>query len=763
MNRFIRLVFLITSFFIFQNAMADEKISRILIEGNKRIESSTIREYLGLQEGDKFSLQAQSDAIKSLYATSLFEDISINFAAGVLKVIVQETAFVSKVEFSGNSKIKSHMLANEVSTTAGESLKKEKLKADEAKIKEVYKRSGRFSVAVNTKVEDQGDGAVKVIFEIKEGPKTGVKSIYFAGNNYYSSSELRSIIMTRESKWFRFLESNDAYDPERIEYDKQLLARFYNSVGFADFRVISVTADLLPTKEGFILTYSIDEGDKYQFGNISIDNKIKTIDDAELQKFIPKKQGKTFNLSSLESAALQIEGHLASRGYPQVEVYPDVKPNKDTKTVDVQMVVDHADKVFIGKINIDGNLKTEDHVIRRQFKIAEGDIYNRSKIEKGEQNIRNLDYFDKVAIKLVPTTKRDRYDLNIDVEEKSTSSIGFDVGYNTSGGAFGQASFKERNLFGTGKYMNVGIHTGKKSLNTYGNITDPNFLDKDLSLGVNVFRNHNGKGSGFAAGEQNYAITSLGSKVTAGYDITEDLYHEVEYSIKKDKLSTDSSTSTSRFIVEQMGKYITSTVGHSLTYDKTDSRVIPKNGYLITGSQEYAGLGGDTRYLKHEAEGKYFYSFLENKLTLKFGATAGHIKGVGKKKVRISDRFNLGDYSLRGFASGGIGPRDKETKEGFGGQKYYTFSSELSFPVGLPEEFNVTGAVFMDAGSLWDADSKASTQRGFYNDKSLRMSVGVGVLWVTKIAPIRMDYAFAIKKKKYDEGQHFHLKFSTHF
>ena len=759
-NKVVKLIFLTGLLFVFSYAAADEKINKIVVHGNQRIQTSTIQEYIGLHEGQQFSLEAQNKAIKSLYATSLFEDVVMNFTNGVLRVDVKETPFVSKVTFAGNSKIKSAILANEISTVAGDSLRKAKLRVDVEKIKEMYKRSGRFSVDVQSKVEEQGNNTVKVIFQITEGPKTGVKSIYFAGNANYSNSELRSIIMTKESKWFRFLETNDTYDPDRIEYDKHLLTKFYNSVGFADFNVISVTADLLPTKEGFILTYSVDEGNKYQFGNITVNNKLKNVETAEVEKFISQKKGQTFNLDAMESISEKITSYLGSRGYPQVEVYPDIKPNREARIVDVVIVVDQADKIFINKINIEGNLKTEDHVIRRQLKIAEGDIFNRSKIEKGEQNIRNLDYFDKLMLKIAPTNRRDRYDINIDVEEKSTSSIGLDLGYNTAGGAFGRISFLERNLLGTGKYLNAGIQVGKKSISYYGGVTNPHFLDKDLSLGVNFFRTHDGRGSGFGNGEQNYSKTSTGGRTSIGYDITEDLSHEVEYLLKQDKLSGPSD-SASIFIKEQMGKFTTSAIGHSLTYDRTDSRILPKNGYLIVGSQEFAGVGGNTKYLKHELDGKYFKSFVENKYTLKLSAAAGHIKGVNGKKVRISDRFNLGDSSLRGFAPGGIGPRDKKTDEGFGGQKYYTVSSELNFPLGLPQEFNVTGAVFADAGSLWDADSKSSTPEGFYNDKAMRASVGFGFIWITKIAPIKVYWGFPMKKQKYDEKQTFHIQFST--
>lgn len=759
MNRFIKVVFF-TLTIIFSNIAIADKIKSINIKGNQRVEESTIKEYLGLKVGDKFSQAIKSNAVKSLYSSLLFENVNLKFNNGALDVLVTETPFVSKIEFKGNYKIKTEQLAREIYTSPGESLRKAKLRTDIAKIKEIYKRSGRFSAKVASKIEKQENNRVKVIFDINEGPKTGVKNISFVGNENYKDSELRSIIMTKESKWFRFLETNDTFDPDRIEYDKHLLSSFYNSVGFADFRVISVTADLLPTKEGFAITYSIDEGEKYNFGQMTLRNKLSNIKDEEVLKFLDKKDGQTYNSSAVQRIAEKISEYLARKGYPQVNVTPETHINREAGKVDVVIVVDQADKIFVNNINIEGNLKTEDHVIRRQLQISEGDVFNKEKIERGERNIRNLDYFGKFALKMEPTEKRDRYNVNINVEEKSTAHIGFDLGYNTSGGPFGRVSFLERNLVGTGKYFNAGVQVGRKSIYYYTGLTDPNFMDKDLSLGGNLYRSENGKGSGFGNGEQNYSLKSTGAKLSLGYDITDDLSHSIDYSIKRDELNAPGGSS-SAFIKEQIGRFVTSSIAHTLTYDRTDSIVLPKNGYIVSGTQEFAGLGGNTKYLKHEADLKAFKSFVDNKYTVKFSTAAGIIKGIRNKKVRISDRFNLGDYSLRGFAHGGIGPRDVATDEGLGGQKFYTVSTELNFPVGLPEEFNVTGAVFADAGSLWDADSEASTAKGFHNKKSIRASVGFGVLWVTRIAPIRLDWGFPVKKEKFDEKQMFHIKFST--
>jgi len=745
---------------------AGEVINKITIQGNNRVEVSTVENYLGFKVGDEYSLIRENESVRQLYATSLFEKIDIKFLNGNLIVNITETSFVSKVDFKGNSKVKSAMLSKELLTRSGESLSVANIQIDVEKIREIYKRSGRFSVIVYPKVEKQENNRVKVIFEISEGPKTGVKRIYFTGNDNYRESELRSIVLTKESKWFRFLDTNDTYDPDRIEYDKTLLKDFYQSIGFADFRVISATAELNATKEYFTVTYSLEEGDKYNLGNITIDNKLPNIDIKEIEKLINVKSGQVFNMKSLEKTSEKIADYFASRGYPQVNVYPDLS-NKDLAThlINVKIVIEKADRIYIGKINIEGNLKTEDKVIRREFKIAEGDIFNRSYIERGEHNLRNLDYFEKISTKIAPTNKRDKYDINLEVQEKSTSSIGFDIGYNTAGGVFGRLSFMERNLLGTGKFLNAGVQGGKKNTNYYLGVTEPHFLDKDLSLSGNVFKNHSGRSGGFGETEQNYTLKSLGLKTSLGYDITEDVSHEIDHTIKRDNLNAPLASS-SRFISEQRGKFITSAIGHTITYDQTDSRIIPKNGYIVSGSQEYAGVGGDNKYIKHELDGKYFKSFINNKLTLKLAGSAGHIMGTSGKTVRISDKFNLGDYTLRGFSSGGVGPRDKNTKEGLGGEKYYSLSTELNFPLGMPEEFNFSGVLFTDVGSLWGVKLNNKSQyrkEEFYNDKSLRASVGFGFIWITRFAPIRIDWGFPIKKKPYDDKQTLHLKFSTHF
>lgn len=758
----IKIVVLALMIFGHSLSLASQSISKIIIQGNARIEASTVESYSGLKIGDQYSPLIEDQAVKNLYASSLFENIRMQFLTGVVTIIVEEAKLISRVEIKGNSKLNTKVLIKQLLSQTGESLSQAKVQLDVEKIKEIYKRAGRFAAIISSRLDYQENNRVKILFDIIEGPKTAIRHILFVGNNHYRSSDLKSLVMTKESRWFKFFETNDTYDPDRLEYDKELLKNFYQSVGYIDFRVISAFVELNPTKEHFTVTYSLEEGEKYCFGSVVIDNKLNDVKTDKVQKLLNIKTGQTFSIKIINQMIEKITASLASLDYPQVNVYHEVTKNTDNLLADVKFIIDKVDGIYINKINIEGNFKTEDKVIRREFRSAEGDIFNRTYLEKAEQNLRNLDYF-KVLIGVSATDQADKCDVNIKVEEKSTASIGLSVGYSSSGGAIASVSFAERNFVGSGKQIDAGVQLGKKNTNYYASITEPHFLDKALSLSGTIFKNHSGRSSGFGQTEQNYTLKTIGLRSSLGYDIFEDLTHEIDYLIKKDELSA-AADSSSRFISEQMGRFITSAIKQTITYDQIDSRIIPKNGYITTILQEYAGLGGNNKYLKHEIDAKYYKSFIDNKLTLKLSFTAGNIRGAGGKLVRISDRFNLGDYTLRGFASGGVGPRDKQTKEGLGGENYYTVSTELSFPVGLPEEFNVTGLVFGDVGSLWgvslNSKSKYSAAE-YHSEKSIRASIGCGVIWLTPLAPIRIDYGIPIKKKPYDDCQKFHIKIAA--
>lgn len=762
--------FLVIQIFLASYAYSAEIVRQVNISGNRRVEVDTIKSYLGIKVGSEFTNDQQKKAIRRLYASYLFKNIKISSdSTGVVNVVVEEYPLIASVSFKGNSKIKSSVLSKEVFTEVGESFSEAKLQTDIDKITEIYKRSGRFSVNVLPQIEELENSRVKVVFNIIEGPKTSIRYIYFVGNNNYRSSELKSVIMTKETAWYKFMDSNDTYDPDRMEYDKELLTKFYQSVGFADVNIISATAELSPTKTYFTATYSIDEGSRYKIGDVSFQNNIKDIKNRIIRRFISVKKGQVFNMTAIEDIADNISEELSNYGYPQLVVVPNLKKNAESKTVDVTFVISNADKVFINKINVTGNVKTAEHVIRREFKIAEGDLFNRNEIVKGERGIRNLDYFEKLDISpnKVPNT-RDRYDLNVDVQEKSTASMGLELGYSSAEGPFGAVNFAERNLLGTGKHLDAGVRRSGRKMSYDVGITDPNFMDKDLSLGVGFFQSTTGhKSTSNWSGEaQPYKLETIGSRVSAGYDVTDTISHDISYMLKKDELTLKNTNLASHFIKDQIGNYLTSSVSNSLTYDKLDSRIIPKNGFLGSVSNEYAGIGGNNKFVKYQANAKVFKSFINNKVTLKLSGSVGTIHAINDKKVRISDRFSVGDYNLRGFAGGGIGPRDKRTNEAINGQKFYTGTVELSFPIGFPEEMNITGAIFSDIGALWDFDIAKSnnySKNDIYNSKEPRASVGAGILWHTRIMPIRIDWAIPVRYKKYDDQQRFHIRMSTSF
>lgn len=747
-----------------------EHINRIIIEGNKRVERSTIESYLTIKQGDNLTQEKQDASIKSLFNTALFDNVKITHNAGTMYVQVEETPLVIKVSIKGNSKVSSKKIMEEVMTKQGSSLRLSDIEYDKNKIIEMYKKAGRFAVQVTPDVKKLENNRVKVTFNVIEGPKTAVKTIRFVGNNNYRNDELRSVILTKETAWYRFLDSNDTYDPDRMEADKRFLTDFYNSVGFADFKILSASAELSPTKDHFVLTYAIEEGQKYQFGNIEIQNNLKEVKTDLLSKKIKVRKGKLFNGNLIDKTEDAIGEWLGDHGYPLVDVNHEMVKNPITNTVDIKFIVDKASKVFVRKINIRGNLKTHEKVIRREFKIAEGDVLNRSQIVNAHRNLSRLDYFDpKILVDAKQTEIPGRYDINVDLQEKSTSSIGLDIGYNTASGPFARLSYEDRNVLGTGRDFNASVHKAKRSSTYSVGLTDPYFMDKNLSLGTALsYTTTSSKGlhsHSFLGDNSPYALDTKSARVTAGYDLIDDLKHSINYTIKHDDLRV-SQKQDSKFIKEQVGKYTTSEIGHSLILDKTDNINMPKSGFAIIGTQSYAGVGGNNKYLKHDITTDIYSSYADNKYTLKLSGSLGDIRAPNGHTVRINDRFNLGDASMRGFAPQGIGPRDKKTGEGLGGKKYYSATAELLFPIGMPQEFNLTGALFTDIGGVYDFDIKKGSdyrRDEVHDSKDARISYGVGLIWNTRIAPIRIDYAFRFRKKSYDEVQPWHLRFSTHF
>lgn len=752
-----------------QNVYAESssgKITKIEVTGNTRTEKSTILSYVDLKIGSEYGQKKADDSIKSLYATGFFSKIHIDFNSGTLKISVTENSIINKVDFQGNKSLKTEVLSAELSMKTRAFFSKSKLNNDVNRLIDIYNKSGRFSTKIVPQIAQLPQNRINILFKIEEGKKSTIKKIIFINNVRFTDNKLQSELMSKEDKIYNIFRVN-YYDEDILEYDKVLLAKFYHSQGYADFKVISATADIVPGSHGFYLTFSLEEGDRYNFGDTSIKNYISEVKDTDIRNLISFKNGKIFNANFVENSTQEIIKYLAVNGYPFVDVKASYNIDKPNKIVSVTYSIEKTQKVYIGRIDVNGNLKTYDTIIRKEIKLAEGDPYNSFLITNSEQRLKNLDFFEKVKVDTVKTTKKDVVDLDVTVEEKSTAAVNLSAGYSTSDGPLGMLGFTEKNLLGQGKKLSMNLQKSAATSAAGLSLTQPNFLDSTIDAGFSLDASkHNNNTSKFGAQSNSLPFTSkhTSASVFMNYDITDYLSHSVNYSISNDSIGGIKGNAAA-IIREQTGKNIVSSVGHTLTYDRTDSSVNPTKGYVISLSQVLAGLGGDSKYIKNVANGSYYYPLMDD-LILKLSSSVGNIKGLGKK-IRINENFTLGGYSLRGFEQAGVGPRDKVEDNSLGGTSFYTGTIETKFPVpGLPKDSDVSLSVFSDFGSIWGVDiphGSAYTKNQFHNDKALRASVGFGLIWVTNMGPLRIDIAKPIKKQKYDETRALLFSFSTLF
>ncbi|MFV9875538.1 MAG: outer membrane protein assembly factor BamA [Rickettsiales endosymbiont of Dermacentor nuttalli] len=743
-------------------------VHSIIIEGNQRVENGTILNYMVIHKGDKFTYEAVDESLKSLFATGLFSDVSVRPSGNNIIVKVLENPTINQIAFDGNKKLKYDDLMKEIGLKSRMVYNKSLLQQDINHLVSVYHKMGRFAVSIVPKLIQLPQNRVDLVFEINEGPKTPIRKIFFIGNKRFSDAKLSALVNTKESRWYRFFSTSDNYDPDRLEYDKELLRRFYNSEGYPDFKVVSANAELTRDRSSFIITFSIEEGDRYNFGDIEIDNKLNTEYDQKLYKEIITKKGDIYDSDQIEDSIDAMTRLLNNRGFPFVSIEAVLDDNRQDRVINIKYLIEEGQRVYLNKINITGNVRTHDHVIRREFRIAEGDPYNASFINRSDQRIKNLDYFDKVEFTPTSTAHPDRLDINVEVEEKSTAKINLGGGYSTVDGIIGQISVSEDNFLGRGQQLGIAFMKASKKLDIDFSFTEPYFMDKELSVGIELFNNTADKKRW-----NPYKSVNVGIVPNIGYSINEYLYHALRYTLRKDKIS-DIDKDASYFIKEQQGKNIISSVGQSFVYDKTDNRVSPTKGYLLKLDQEIAGLGGNSGFFRNEVNVRYYVPIRRSgDIVLKLSGNAGYIAGLGKD-VRINERFFIGDigsYGFRGFAMGGIGPivrsSSSRQREPLGSNAYYIGTAELSFPLGLPKDLDISGALFTDMGSAFGVDVKKSNKginKGkIWDDKSLRMSIGTGVVWLTRIGPIRMDFAYPILKKKCDKSQYFHISFATSF
>ena len=725
-------------------------LKKIDVNGLKRVEKETVEAYLGLKVGEDVSQDELDDSFKNLYATGLFSDIKMDTAKnGVLKIEVKENPLIGERAFDGNKKINDKVLSAEVASKPNTIYNKSKVLQDVQRIMAVYKKAGRYGVSVEPKVIERDENRVDLIFEINEGNKAKIDKVNFFGNKHYSAADLKGEIMSRESRWYRFFSSADNYDPEKMNYDKELLRRFYNERGYADFDVTSAVAELAPNNKSFILNFTVDEGPRYKIGEISIDSEIKDVNIKKLYKKVDFEKGDWYNSKDVENSISQMTEQLGKKGFVFAEVVPSFERHEDG-VIDVAFHITQGERIFVNRINITGNTRTLDEVIRREVRLDEGDAFNVSKIRDSRRNIENLNFFSKVDINSVPLDES-KADLDINVEEKSTGYFNVGIGYSTTNGALVQAGITETNFQGKGQEISLDGSVSQRTKDYSLSFTEPYFLGRRLSAGADLFYSDEDYQD-----ESSYDTSSIGLRGRLGWNYTDNLYHNLRYTIRNDEIK-NVKDNASYYVKKEEGKTTGSIVGQTISYDRRDNAYRTREGYFLSFGHDIAGLGGDEKFFKFDVKAYQYYT-LADYWTFKFHVNGGYIVGYGGKDVRLSNRYYLGGNNLRGFEYAGVGARDKKTGDALGGNWTLYGGSELSFPIGL-DELGVRGRTFFDIGMLGRPDD-INKKDVDYSSKP-RASVGFGFEWTSPMGRIDLDFGFPVMKEDYDEREVFRINFGT--
>ncbi|WP_240789948.1 outer membrane protein assembly factor BamA [Roseomonas sp. HF4] len=742
------------------SAQAPGRVAAIEVQGNQRIEADTIRSYMLVQPGEPADPDRLDRSLRALFATGLFRDVEIRPEGNRVIVRVAENPIVNRVGFEGNRRVTSDALRSEVQLRPRGVFTPAAAQADRQRILEIYARRGRFGASVEPKIIELDQNRVDVVFEITEGEVALVARINFVGNQAYSDGRLKEIVATREQAWYRLLSSSDTYDPDRLTFDRELLRRFYLRQGYADVQITGAVAELAPDRSGFFITYTIEEGPRYRIGTIDVTSTLRGVDTDALRRELPVSAGDWYDGDAVERADNLLTEVLGTRGFPFANVEPRVTRNREAGTVDLAFEISEGPRAFVERIDITGNTRTQDRVIRREFRVAEGDPLVVNQVRRSRDRIRSLGYFSDVQINTTPGSAPDRVILNTQVTERATGEFTIGGGFSTDAGLLADIGLRERNLVGTGIDARVNLTLAQRRSQVDLSVTDPQFLERNLAAGADVFlvQRDLRETSGYQERRAGFALRM-------GYEINERLRQSWAYSLV-DRDLYDVDQFVSRFIREQEGRTLLSQVSTTLTYDRRDSRIQPRDGYVVRVGADWAGLGGDVSYVRFRADGQYYIPFErllgDPEYVLVLAAGAGYLSPYGDKDSRIVDRFFLGGENLRGFALGGAGPRDVSTNDSLGGQTLWTSSAEFRFPLPIPSELGFIGRAFVDVGALTGLPSSV-TGPEVRDDSDPRVGVGIGISWRSPIGLINIDLAQAVVKKDYDETQVFRLGFGTRF
>ncbi|SMG29853.1 outer membrane protein assembly factor BamA [Paracoccus sp. J56] len=743
--------------------------SNVRIEGNQRIEPQTILSYLDLPRGQDVSAGTLNDALQRLQSSGLFESVELVPSGGTLVVRVAEYPTINTIAFEGNKRLKDANLSEIVKSQSRRVYSPAQAEADAAAISQVYASQGRLAARVDPRIIRRSGNRVDLVFEIREGDVTEIERIGFVGNRAFSDRRLRNVLQTKQAGMLRTFIRRDTFAPDRVPVDEKLLTDFYRSRGYADFRVQAVAPELARERDAFYITFQIYEGPRYTFGNITTISEVPGVDAAEFQQQNRVRRGEVYNPTIIETTIRRMEALALRKGLNFVSIEPRVTRNERNQTLDLTFALTRGPRVFVERIDIEGNTTTLDEVIRRQFSTVEGDPFNPREIRNSAERLRALGYFSDVQAESRPGSSPEQVVVDVNVEEQPTGSLNFGVSYGVNSGVGFNASLSEKNFLGRGQQVDLSFATGSGTKSSGLTFVEPYFLGRNLKARAQLWYNTTDRLN------SDYNTRTVGLLTGIEFPISENGRLELRYKLSKDTLfdvepphvdpESGEVVGSSPILFSEQGGFFTSALGYTYSYDSRIAGLDPLTSYRLRFSQDFAGVGGDVKSVTST-----LYAGIESRawrpsVTMLAEFEAGAVHMLDDQNSRFMSRFT-GNSKIRGFEPNGFGPRDLEApnQDALGGNYFWALRTELQFPLGLPEEYGITGGLFADAGSVWGLDNRIGANETEVDDSmKIRASVGASIFWTTPIGPLRFNFAKALKKEDYDEEQSFDLTISTKF
>lgn len=798
-------------------------VRSVQVKGTERLEPETVRSYLNLSIGDRYDRDALDTALKTLYASELFADAIIRDDTGALTVEVKENPVINRIIIEGAKRVKEDKIREEIRLAPRQIFTRSKVRADLARILELYRRGGRFAASIEPKIVQLEQNRVDVVFEINEGAKSKIRQINILGNVKFKESEIRKQMASKQARGWRFFTSNDTYDPDRLAYDQQKLRQFYLTQGYADFRVASVMAELTPDKRDFIVTYVVEEGDRYKFGTVELVSELRDIKPKEFKPIIRIKPGDWYNAQAIENTVESLSETAGLLGYAFADVRPDFQRDKDKLEMNLTFRIGEVPRVYVERVAINGNTVTHDNVIRREFRLTEGDAFNSIKVRRSKDRLLGLGYFqDKLDIEQKPGSSPDRIVLETNVQERPTGELQLSAGFSNIERFIFSASVRQRNFRGRGQELRLSANVSSFARSIEAGFTEPYLAGRNLALGFDVFRRdfRSFRFTGNNTRDTTYTQVSTGFQLRTGFSITEFWAASLRYGLSREEIGLDEATfftngvcdplRAGRFLCEQLGNRTISSLGYSLIFNSLNNLRLPSAGQRFTFSQDVAGLPIGIRFVTTRANYDWFTPLFGSGFVLNLGGEGGYVAGWGGDQVILTNRFFLGQPQFRGFNIRGVGPRVlrrpldlagavvQDRRQAFddalGGQAYYLARAEIRIPIGSAgTELGLRPSIFADVGALWNLRTPSLTcqdgpsgpaprlpgqvapclpsdgfSAGFVeeflgNSPRPRVSVGVGVNWNSPFGPFRFDLARALVTQPGDDPQIFQFNVGTAF